>query len=156
MTGGRPPANYTTKIPAKRTIGECQDLLAEAGADAVAIMFEARQPVGLSFRLDTPAGRQDFLMPINVEGIASMLRNAAYPPSAKTAEISRYVTREHAVRVAWRTIQDWLEAQLALIAAGMARLDEVMLPYLQIEPGRTLREVILTDRRMPQLTEGRR
>ena len=44
-----------------------------------------------------------------------------------------------AERVAWRVIKDWLEAQLALIDAQMATLDQVMLPYLVIDAtGKTL------------------
>lgn len=43
-----------------------------------------------------------------------------------------------AANVAWRVVKDWLEANLALIAAQMATLDEVMLPYLHVDEGRTL------------------
>lgn len=42
-------------------------------------------------------------------------------------------TREQAGRVAWRTIQDWLEAQLELIENGLASLDEVMLPFRLVD-----------------------
>jgi hypothetical protein len=49
-----------------------------------------------------------------------------------------YGTPEHAARVAWRVIKDWLEAQLALIDARMAALDQVMLPYLLVDEDRTL------------------
>jgi hypothetical protein len=41
-----------------------------------------------------------------------------------------YSSREHAARVAWRVIKDWLEANLALIAAQMATIDQVMLSCL--------------------------
>jgi hypothetical protein len=134
------PLNYSTKIAAKRTVQECMSLLAEAGADAVAAQYRDKQPTGLSFRLETPAGRRDFMMPLNVDGVAAvigkMLRSA--PPHVSRAELNRLATREHALAVAWRVVRDWLEAQLALIAAEMVTLDEVMLPYLEIAPGQTL------------------
>jgi hypothetical protein len=131
------PLNYSTKIPAARSVSECQQLLAEAGAAAVAVMYEDRKPCGLSFRLETPHGMRDFSMPVSVAGVHKMLRTAR-----DTAHIGRPMleSEEHAVRVAWRVIRDWLEAQLAIIAAQMATLDEVMLPYLQVESGLTLYE----------------
>ncbi len=124
----KPPLNYTTKVPVLRTSGECMSLLGQAGADHVAVSYTDKQPTGLAFVLATP---------VNIDGVASLLRRADYPSSVKTAQLSLYVTREHAARVAWRVMKDWLEAQLAIVAAEMSSLDEVMLPYLQIE-GQTL------------------
>jgi hypothetical protein len=60
---------------------------------------------------------------------------------ARPSELARYQTREHAADVAWRVVLNWLEAQLALIAADMAKLDQVMLPYLAVDGG-TLYEII--------------
>src|SRR5215475_12147402 len=104
----KPPLNYTTKIPAASTVGECQALLADAGAAAVAVMYDNRQPSGLSFRITTANGAQDFLLPVNVDGVSRLLCIADYPASIKTGELSRYATREHATRVGWRVLRDWL------------------------------------------------
>lgn len=134
----KPPLNYTTVIPASRTISECQGMLGEAGASAVAVTFTSRVPSGLSFQLNTASGVQTFSLPVNIDGIHNLLCAADYPASVKTRDLDRYVSREHAVRVGWRVVRDWLEAQLAFIAAGMVSLDEVMLPYLQVGPGQTL------------------
>jgi hypothetical protein len=122
------PLNYSTSIPAKRTVTECIALLAESGANTVTAQYQARQPVGLSFRLDTPAGRRDFTMPVNIDGVHRLLQAADM--GARSAP--KWRTRDHAADVAWRVIKDWLEAQLALIGAEMVTLDEVMLPYLAI------------------------
>lgn len=146
-----PPLNYTTTIPAARTISECQAMLGAAGAAAVAVTYHHRQPDGLSFRLDTPRGPQNFTMPVNIDGVASLLRNADYPASLRPNMLARYATREHAARVAWRVIKDWLEAQVALIAAQMVTLDQVMLPYLQVGDGQTLYEANFG---APALTAG--
>ena len=42
--------------------------------------------------------------------------------------------------MAWRLVLRWLEAQLAMIRAGLASLDEVFLPYAQDQNGVTLYE----------------
>jgi hypothetical protein len=136
------PLNYTTKIAAKRTAGECLDLLAEAGAHAVSVTYADRVPSGLAFRLDTAAGRRDFSLPVDVGGVHSLLlkidREGGWAAGERPVRTRTYTTRAHAVDVAWRVVRDWLEAQLALIAAQMATLDQVMLPYLEVDPGTTL------------------
>lgn len=134
------PLNYTTKIPAKRTAGECLDLLAEAGAHAVSVTYRERVPCGLAFRLDTAGGRRDFTLPVDADAMQAVLRKAlrADRPHVTAAELERMFAREHAADVAWRVVRDWLEAQLALIRAQMASLDQVMLPYLEVDPGTTL------------------
>lgn len=149
----KPPLNYTTKVPARRTAAECVELLAEAGADAVACQYRERQPVGLSFRLTTPEGPRDFTMPVNVDGVHQMLvkANKAGEFRSDGYRVSAYGTRDHAANVAWRVVRDWLEAQLAIIAAEMATLDEVMLPYLQVSPGRTLWEEIRERGQLPAI-----
>ena len=55
-------------------------------------------------------------------------------------------TVEHAERVAWRIVKDWLEAQLAMIEADLVGLDEVLLPFL-MSGGRSLYEVITEQRK---------
>lgn len=141
MTGA--PLNYTTQIPASRTALECQQIIAGAGASAVAVTYENREPAGLSFQLATPSGPGHFTLPVNVEAMHRALlaaeRDGRFAASRKRQGM--FSSREHAKRVAWRVIKDWLEAQLALIGAQMATLDEVMLPYLHVSgDGRTLRE----------------
>ncbi len=113
-------------------------MLGQAGAAAVAVIYTDRLPSGLSFRLDTASGPRDFALPVNIDGVHHLLCTADYPTSVKTKDLARYVSREHAVRVGWRVVKDWLEAQLAFVAAEMVSLDEVMLPYLQIGGGQTL------------------
>ena len=149
------PLNYTTKIAASRTVGECQELLAQAGADAVAVMYAERQPTGLSFQLSTAHGVRTFAMPVNIDGVAGMLAKMLRTdaPHVSRAELTKLASRDHAMNVAWRVIRDWLEAQLALIAADMASLDEVMLPYLQVEGRRTLYQAFVENERLA-LTAG--
>lgn len=139
------PLNYTTKIPVRQTVGECSDLLAEAGASRVAVVYADKRPVGLSFRLEMSGQMQDYALPVNVPAMSRRLATMDYPPRYKGQELARLRAPQHAAEVAWRVIKDWLEAQLALIAAEGAVLPQVMLPYLVVESGTenvTLYEVI--------------
>ena len=50
-------------------------------------------------------------------------------------------SQEQAARVAWRCLKSWVEAQMALIQIGMATMDQVFLPYVLNDEGKTLYEV---------------
>jgi len=134
--------NYTTSISAEKTASEIQKKLAIAGAKAILIDYDDDGIMcAMSFRI------QDlyFRLPLNIEGVYQALnkdRNAA----------KRFKTYEQAARVAWRIIKDWIEAQIAIIEAGQAELNEVFLPYAQNKLGQTLYEVI-KDNGFKQLTQ---
>jgi hypothetical protein len=140
MAASGRPLNYTTTIPAAQTVGECQATLAAAGAASVAVHYDDGQPAGLSFSLKTPHGQRNFTLPVNVDGAQRVLakaeRDGQFAAARKRA--GTYSSREHATKVAWRVVKDWLEANLALIAAQMATIDEVMLPYLHVGDDKTL------------------
>lgn len=145
------PLNYTTTIGATKSASECIARLAEHGADAIGITYSDRKPTGLTFRIETVHGQRQFSMPVNVEGTFKALvkaRNAGNIPP-------RYAEREQAERVAWRVLKDWLEAQLALIEAGVADVAEVMLPYLHVGPdGLTLYRAFVENEGQLAITAG--
>lgn len=127
--------NYTTKIPAAKTIGEVQALLAKHGAQRIAVDYRDGQPCGMTFGLTTPHGPRLFTLPVDIEAMQRLL--SISKPSGMSLVAFR--SREHAERVAWRVIKDWLAAQLTLVQTEMAAIDQVMLPYLHAdESGRTL------------------
>jgi hypothetical protein len=136
-------------------MAECQSILAAAGAASVAVHFDDGQPAGLSFSLRTPHGPRNFTLPVDVAAMQAVLvkaeRDGQFTSLRKAA--SKWTSREHAAAVAWRVVKDWLEANLALIAAQMATLDEVMLPYLHVGEGRTLWQAY-REREQAALTMG--
>lgn len=132
------PLNYTTTIQVHQTVSECQSILAAAGASSAAVHFEDGQPCGLSFSLKTPHGVRAFTLPVNIDGMQRVLAAEARKGLRIHTKGVRVDSREHATRVAWRVVKDWLEANLALIAAQMATIDEIMLPFLHVDGDRTL------------------
>lgn len=141
MASGR-PLNYSTTIPAAQTVGECQSILAAAGAASVAVHYENGQPSGLSFTLKTPHGTRAFTLPVDLEAMRRVLAKAENDGmfAASKKKAGAFSNREHAARVAWRVAKDWLEACLALIAAQMTTIDTVMLPFLHVDGNKTLWE----------------
>lgn len=119
-----PVLNYSTSIDADKTAAEVGRILAKAKVASTSTHYsDTGTPVGVSFQLNTPHGTRDFRLPINVDGVYELIRKDYGIPT-------RLRNRDQAVRVAWRIAKDWVEAQLALVQAGMVSIDEVMLPYL--------------------------
>lgn len=139
--------NYTTKVPAARTVSECASILADHGADAIATTYADRRPTGVRFQF---AG-STFDLPVDVDAMHRVIGEAVSKHGLRSGHINQAAlkSREHAERVAWRVVKDWLEAQMALVAAKQVPLDEVMLPYLITPSGRPLRQDWREHRALP-------
>jgi len=116
--------NYTTDVPADRSILEIEKLLTLFGAEAIIKEYDADRKVhSLSFKLLTDA----FKLPANVSGVKEILFKGTRPSHSNDGEKRR---EQKAYRVAWRIIKDWTHAQLSLIASGQAQPLEIFLPYM--------------------------
>lgn len=125
-----PLLNYTTQITALKTVAEVQAILARAGAMGVATEYDQGHPIAVAFRAMTPFGPREFVLPIHREKVLAVLKRQRVQP--------KYLTLEQAERVAWRIVKDWIEAQVAIIQTEMVTIDQVMLPYMRTEDGRTV------------------
>lgn len=131
--------NYTTSIAATKTVGEMQAALAQAGANRISVDYTDGSPSSLSFMLSTPHGERHFALPVNVDAMHRLLIAEDKAGRIRSGAKATRSSREQAERVAWRVMKDWLLAQLALVATEMVGMDQVMLPYLQVDDsGRTL------------------
>ena len=153
------PLNYTTKIAARQTAQECVTLLADAGADHVALALTDRQPSGLSFRLNTPLGPRDFRLPVNIDGMHQRLLRARKAGEfdtlhARLAQLNHYTSAGHAADVAWRVCRDWLAATVALIEAEMADVSEAFAAYRVLDGGRTFAELLAESDAVPAIEGG--
>lgn len=126
--------NYSTEVSADRTASQIQSRLVKARAQAVMMEYDDDGVLThLAFRVQSEHGPIAFRLPANVDGVyQAMLRDQSVPRSKKT--------KDQAARVAWRICRTWVEAQLAVIEAGMATLPEVFLPYAQLPSGETVYE----------------
>lgn len=131
-----PLLNYTTKVPAARTMSQVQGLLVEAGARSIMTDYDdVGRALGIAFSIQTAHGMRQYLLPVRSECVEGVLRRDRVQPA--------FQTPEHAERVAWRIVKDWLEAQLAIIQTEMVTLDQVMLPYMSDGRGHTVYELYL-------------
>jgi hypothetical protein len=132
--------NYTTSIDAGKTVGEIQSKLAKAGAHQILHEYDGFGNVSaLSFRINTRFGVMAFRLPANISAVEKILSD-----QYRQGRVSRkFTATEQAMRVGWRILKDWIEAQLALIETGMVTVEQVFLPYAQNAEGQTIYEALL-------------
>ena len=120
-----PLLNYTTKVPAERTVAEVMTILAQKGALEIITMYDAeRQPCGLKWRMETRHGPLAYALPLNVEAVFTIMTEQRV---MITNEAGR---RAQARRTAWRILKDWIQAQMALLETNMVEMEEIFLPYM--------------------------
>lgn len=133
-----PIANYSTTVPAIKSIGEIQGILVTHGAKAIMMTFDDnKEAQGLSFIFATQFGDVPFRLPANIEKVEEVLNNQRVRTS---------VSREMASRVAWRILKDWVRAQVAILETEMVTIDQIFLPYMDVGKGKTLYEIMVNNR----------
>lgn len=130
-----PIKNYTTKVPADRSIQEIQTSLVKHGATGM--LYEYEKGTGkieaLRFRLEIKGREVSFSLPVNWRKFQECL---------KQQEVRRWDDEEYVYRVSWRCIRDWVLAQLALYETQIVELPQVFLPFATGKDGKTIYEQV--------------
>ena len=140
----------TTEIPVERTAGEITSLLVKKGARRISIAYdEAGSPKGVHFGLQVHGLPLPFhySLPVKIEAIFAILseRRAGARNTHKYSSDGEAKDRAQAARIAWRQLYRWIEAQFAMVDAGMAKSEQVFMPFLLNEAtGQTLFEYFET------------
>lgn len=125
-----PILNYTTKISVQKTVGEIHEILAKHGAKKVIFDYDEQGEIlALLFSIETPVGIQGIRLPSNAQKVYTVLQRQKVKCDIEQAE-----------RVAWRIVKDWVEAQMAILESEMVEMDEIFLPYMVDQRGRTFFE----------------
>jgi len=134
-----PLLDYTSKVPASRTVAQVQAILVEHGARTVMMEYDDRgRIIALAFDVKTPSGDLPIRLPIDAAATLRVLQR-----QADNREIpGRYADEAHAYRVAWRIIKDWVEAQMSLLETEMVKMEEIFLPYVITHSGQTIYQVM--------------
>lgn len=133
--------NYSTNIGAQKTAGEIQAILAKHGARAIMIEYgDDGTAEALSFKVKTPQADCGFRLPVEPASVLKVLEQQRAAGKLRSHGVP--VNREQAVKVAWRIVKDWVEAQMALLETEMVRIEEIFLPYLITDSGQTLYQVM--------------
>ena len=137
-----PIKNYTTKVPAAQSVGEIVGALVEHGATRIQQEYTQGKPVSVAFAIDTPAGPRGFKLPSSAERVRAVLVAQKVEVDAAQAE-----------RIAWRILRDWVMAQMAILETEMVAIDQVFLPYMTDDRGKTVYE-LYRSQKLPMLMLG--
>ncbi len=126
-----PIKNYTSRVPAVQTVGEIQGILAAHGARKVMMDYDATGKVtSVTFAMMTAGGMRGFSLSARPDGVKAALAKQHVKADDDQAE-----------RTAWRNIKDWIDAQIALVEAEQATVDELFLHRMVNAGGQTLYEM---------------
>lgn len=144
MTRKKGLFTYTTKIEPSKTISEIQENLVSHGAKSVMANYTDGGTIeALSFKIITPDGKvMGIRLPCDPEPVFKVLEQQ-YDERVIPGS---FVSREQALRVAWRIVKYWVEAQMALLETQMVKMEQIFLPYAIVKDGRTLFEAMREDK----------
>lgn len=134
-----PLLNYTTTIDPHKTVGEIQKMLAAKGARGILLEYTSQgEPAAVAFQIEHRGQQLRYRLPCRAAVVRGTL-DAQW----KAGKLERrYTGMEHATRVAWRIIKDWIESQLAIVESGMVDMAEVFMPYQLVAGDRTMYEML--------------
>jgi hypothetical protein len=124
--------NYTTDVPAERTIAEIQKLLVQNGARGIATEYDEQGNIkDIFFKIIVDNKELPFRLPAKADRVYQALWG-----DKQRSQHDRYGKgwKQQAERIAWRICKSWLEAQITLINLEQAKMEEIFLPYLVL-PG---------------------
>jgi len=131
--------NYSTTVPAHRTAQQIQNVLVKHGAKSILSEYgDDGALTALAFQVETRCGLVTIRLPVAPEPVLQVLEK-----QWERGQVPRrYVNQEQAVKVAWRIVKDWVEAQMAILETEMVRMEQIFLPYVVTPGGQTVFEVI--------------
>lgn len=119
--------NYTTEVPANRSIDNIEKLLVQFGAINIMKEYEELPPLpgkicnSIAFRIEVGGNMMAIKLPANVRTIAIWLRKKKPSGSDKTI-------CEQAYRIAWKQQHEILHLQLSQVETEQRELMSVFLP----------------------------
>ena len=130
-----PIKNYTTKVPAHRSIQEIHDSLVVHGASGVLFEYDDQGRIErLLFKLKVKGNDIGFSLPCEWRKFQTVLKQQG---------VRRWDEEDYVYRVAWRDIRDWVMAQLALYETQIVEMPQVFLPFAtDVKSGKTIYEQV--------------
>lgn len=110
---------------------EIQKCLVKHGATKIVTDYIDQTPTAVTFCLILNGNLTAFSLPANYLGVLKSMKSDSKIPR-------RLLTDEQALKVSWRIIKNWVEAQMAIVEAQLADMAEVFLPYAITKSGTTL------------------
>ena len=134
-----PLKNYTSSVPAKRSIQYIEMKLAKHGANQILKEFDdptTGKVTSLSFSIAMQGRILHFKLPVRLVECERILMSET---TQRTRPETIKKIPAQAERTAWKIQSDWVDAQMAMIELAQVELAEVFMPYVICDQsGKTL------------------
>lgn len=145
--------NYSTSIPAARSVAEIEEMLVENGATDTWKQYNGKAVTSLNFMVMTEFGK----MPFKITVDAVIVRNILIEQHSRGLIRGNWIKKEqiedieYARNVGWRIMKDLIDSQMAVVQMGLRKLEQVFLADIFNDAsGKTFFEV-LTDKKFAGL-----
>ncbi len=121
--------NYTSSIPASRSIAYIEGKLVSSGAEQIVKYYEkdTQRVKCICFIMNINGQEMAFKVPAQVANCEKVLRSSL--SSRARPETIKKVAAQ-AERTAWKIVSDWVEVQMAMIELSQVEFMEVFMSYL--------------------------
>ena len=145
----------TTEVPAANSAAEISGLLVRAGASQITTRYQDGKLSGIGFTMAVAGAPYSFELPARTEPVyRMMLQRKPYSNYFRgTRQQYEEKMRTAAERVGWRQLFRWVQAQVAVIDAGMVSAHEVFLPYMLVGRNQTMLQAF-EEHQFKMLTNG--
>jgi len=118
--------NYTSEVPASRSVLRIEEQLMKHGAKNIMKIIEQQKLIGIAFIIPIGGTDTPFRLPARIDRVELQLKKLIKRPRKGTlSKVS-----EQAARTAWKILADWVDIQMALVELDQAEFGEVFLPYM--------------------------
>lgn len=118
--------NYTSSVPAIRSISMIEELLINAGATNInKTIGDDKEIDGITFEIPVNNVPINFRLPSKVDLVYVRMKKEIRRPTPKALENCK----AQAKRTAWKILYDWVQIQVSMIMINQVELMEVFLPY---------------------------
>lgn len=118
--------NYTSEVPASRSMAKIEESLVKAGATNIMKAYENGTCSAITFRMLVNNRPIFFKLPAKVDACF----NALWKEISRPRKDTRQKTTLQAERTAWKIVCDWVEVQLSMIQLEQAEPLQIFLPYV--------------------------
>ena len=118
--------NYTSTVPASRSVLHIEERLVLHGASNILKLYEDKHLSGVAFLLEVNGKQIPFRLPARINNVEKQLQAKIKRPRPGTVQH----IREQAERTAWKLLADWVDIQLSLVELDQVQFLEVFLPFV--------------------------
>lgn len=119
--------NYSSEVPASRSISMLEDVLIKAGCEEIRKVYTDKMTSGIFFVLPVANMKLTFNMEAKTDKVYQKMIDAYLNTPNSTQRAS---TLKQAERCAWKNLYELVQLQLDMISLDQVEVMQVLLPYL--------------------------